>query len=138
MSDREIKRFRRIIYDKFDGRCAYCGQEIEIKDMQIDHIIPKKNFLMHIKNKWKIPEFLSRLTENNINHKDNLFPSCRVCNHWKDTFDIEAFRNEIECQVERLNKFYPNYRRACRYGLIKEVPNDVIFWFEKHDMNENR
>ena len=97
MSDREVKRFRRKIYDKFGGNCAYCGCEIEIKDMQIDHIIPKKSFLTRVKNKRNVPDFLYHLTEIDMNHEDNLFPSCRVCNHWKDTYDIESFRKEIEC-----------------------------------------
>ena len=29
------------VYNKFDGRCAYCGQKIEYKDMQVDHIFAK-------------------------------------------------------------------------------------------------
>ena len=33
-------RVRRLVYNKFDGRCAYCGQPIEFKDMQVDHIKP--------------------------------------------------------------------------------------------------
>lgn len=38
------KKTRIKVYDKFFrnyiGRCAYCGCEIEYKDMQVDHVIP--------------------------------------------------------------------------------------------------
>lgn len=34
------KKQRLEVYNKFGGRCAYCGHKIEYKDMQIDHIKP--------------------------------------------------------------------------------------------------
>lgn len=34
------KELREQIYHKYDGRCAYCGREIEYKDMQVDHLEP--------------------------------------------------------------------------------------------------
>lgn len=34
------KDIRKQIYDKYQGHCAYCGCELEYKDMQIDHITP--------------------------------------------------------------------------------------------------
>ena len=35
------KKTREIVYNKYNGHCAYCGCEIEMKDMQVDHIVPK-------------------------------------------------------------------------------------------------
>lgn len=34
------KRLRELVYQKFDGHCAYCGKKIELKDMQVDHFVP--------------------------------------------------------------------------------------------------
>ena len=34
------KSLRLKVYDKYRGHCAYCGKEIVMKDMQVDHIIP--------------------------------------------------------------------------------------------------
>ncbi len=31
-----MKIDRKSVYEKFDGRCAYCGREITIKQMQVD------------------------------------------------------------------------------------------------------
>ena len=35
------------IYNKYGGHCAYCGREIEYKQMQVDHHFPQrmKHFL---------------------------------------------------------------------------------------------
>ena len=32
------KKVREQIYEKYYGHCAYCGCEIEYKEMQVDHI----------------------------------------------------------------------------------------------------
>jgi hypothetical protein len=85
---------------------------------------------MHVQNKWRVPEFLNHLTDKDLNHSDNLMPSCRICNNWKATHSLETFRNEIAEQLIRLHKYSPNYRLAQRYGLIKEVPKKIIFYFE--------
>lgn len=31
------KNTRRFVYDKYGGRCAYCGSKIAFEDMQVDH-----------------------------------------------------------------------------------------------------
>lgn len=32
------KQIRQKVYEKHNGHCAYCGCELEYKDMQVDHI----------------------------------------------------------------------------------------------------
>lgn len=122
---------RKDVYNKYNGRCGYCGSEINIKDMQVDHIIPKRNYLSHIKSKFNIPPFLSHLTEHDMDHIDNLMPSCRVCNNWKKTFHLELFRSEIKEQIKRLHDYSANYRLAKKYGLVEETNKDIIFYFEE-------
>ena len=34
------KKTREAVYAKYDGHCAYCGRDIDIKDMQVDHFLP--------------------------------------------------------------------------------------------------
>ena len=34
------KSVRKQVYAKYNGHCAYCGCELEYKDMQVDHVIP--------------------------------------------------------------------------------------------------
>ncbi len=40
----KAKRFQ--VYNKYGGRCAYCGKKIEYKDMQVDHIDPQRLYLV--------------------------------------------------------------------------------------------
>lgn len=125
------KEIREKVHLKYGYKCGYCGIEIKYNEMQVDHIIPQNEFITHIKNQWRIPEFLKHLTESDVNHYDNLMPTCRVCNNWKGVFTIDAFRQEVFEQVKRLNDYSTNYRMAKKYNLVVETVKPIIFYFEK-------
>lgn len=133
------KKIRKQVYNKFNGRCGYCGWGMPIEEMQIDHIIPKANFIEVIKykhielkpNQWKIPESLNHLRFEDCNHIDNLMPTCGTCNNFKSSKSLEEFRNEIKMQVERARRNSSQFRRAERYGLIVEIKKPIQFYFEK-------
>ena len=124
------KQQRIEIHSKFNGKCAYCGAEIQLKDMQVDHIIAQRNFIADIQNKFRIPNFLNHLTPLDVNNIDNLHPACRICNKWKSDFDLEFFRRELSEQVNRLNSYSTNYRIAKKYGQIQETVAPIRFFFE--------
>jgi len=129
---------RLAIYNKFERHCAYCGEKITYEEMQVDHVIPKRNFVHSIRNDKngqeakfiKVPTFLKHLNEDDVNHNDNLFPACRSCNNRKSTLSLESFRSEIAKQIDRLNKYSTAYRLAKRYNLLKEQIKPIIFYFE--------
>lgn len=102
---------RATIYNLYGGHCAYCGQEITIDQMQVDHI-----------------KAFSLGGEDSI---DNLLPACRSCNHYKHSLSLEAFREQIERLPEVLNQNSVSYRIAVRYGLIEPKEKDVVFYCEK-------
>lgn len=130
---------RNEVYKKCKGHCAYCGDKIKIEDMQVDHIIPKSNFNQTVKNQImhpnidlkQIPNFLRHLTVEDLNHIDNLNPSCRLCNNAKDSFHLKLFRVELEVQIYRARLYSRNYRFALKYNQVKETPKPIIFYFEK-------
>lgn len=124
-----MKPDRKKVYDKFGGKCAYCGCELNGK-FQVDHVIPQSLFTFFIGNKHKVPTFLSHLTLGQVNHIDNLFPACCSCNNYKDAYDIERFRAEIGLFRERLNKLSTHYKFSIRYGLIQEIEKPIVFYFE--------
>lgn len=128
-----MKPNRQAVHAKYKGHCAYCGDEISIKDMQVDHVICQRNYELNLKNKHKIPYWLKHLTLSDLNHIDNLMPACRSCNKFKDIFSLETFREEIEQQINRLREHKPTFRLAERYRLIKCQPQRVIFYFEMCD-----
>lgn len=116
-----MKIDRQKIFDKYHGRCAYCGHALgSIKEMQVDHIIAQR----HMEGPRPTA------TYEQVHCEDNLMPSCRSCNKHKDTFSIEQFRQEIACQPHRLRKYRPTFRIAERYGLIVHQDKQVVFYFE--------
>ena len=115
---------REEVYNKCDGHCAYCGNEITIKQMQIDHIEPL--FRNHTDRQL---EHYKR--ERGTNEIDNLLPSCGRCNRWKSTFTLEQFRKVVKTSIDRLERDTPNFRLARDYGLLEVKQNPVVFYFER-------
>ena len=71
---------RKEVYDKYNGKCAYCGCDITLKEMQIDHLVPLyRNDSDEQLNRGKI----------RTNDMSNLMPSCLSCNHYKSTFTLD-------------------------------------------------
>lgn len=113
------KDLRKRIYNKFAGRCAYCGQPIEFKRMQVDHVEPqyKKVDPMHFGVEIDIDAF------------ENLMPSCSRCNHYKRAYNLETFRWLMNTLHERLEKQYL-FKVAADYGMIQVYPFRKKFFFE--------
>lgn len=117
------KSVRIQVYNKCNGRCAYCGKELNGK-FQVDHIKPTFRG-------WTDEEMARhKIGERGTDDIDNLLPACARCNKWKATWSIEQFRNEISLQIQRLNAFSSNYRMALDFGLIQENKTEVKFYFE--------
>ncbi len=105
------KAERQQIYDKCNGHCAYCGCEITLGQMQVDHVVPIYN--------GGADEF------------NNMLPACRPCNHRKGAESLEQFRTSIEKSVDVLNRDGgATYRNAVRFGMIIPNPHHVEFYFE--------
>lgn len=113
------KKIREEVYNKCNGHCGYCGCELDIKDMQVDHI--ESVYLAELKGK-----------EVNDN-KDNYMPSCRMCNYYKSTSTIEQFREKLTTMLMRNVRLPFDYRLALKYGLVKEDVKPVEFYFEKEE-----
>lgn len=117
------KETRKKIYDKYNGHCAYCGCELEYKDMQVDHIIPKE--LMAREG------YVGGYPENEIECMDNYNPSCRQCNFYKSTKSLEKFRHDLEETIwHNLDKMF-NYRLLKKYNQIEEHKGSIKFYFEQ-------
>jgi hypothetical protein len=112
---------RKKVYDKYHGHCAYCGCELELKDMQVDHLVPKAR-------KHFIGTYETNIS--NINDIANLMPSCRKCNHYKRAESINEFRNKMATLIHRLRKEYLN-ELAEKYGIYQYHEWDGKFFFEK-------
>lgn len=68
------KRIRQQLYEKYNHRCAYCGCNLEYKDMQVDHV----------KSVYVYNDIGHDMTESEMYDISNLLPACRQCNFYKD------------------------------------------------------
>ena len=126
------KQERELIYNKYNGHCAYCGYELQ-KGWHVDELKPVQRNFKWNKDKTKYVhdgtyEHPERL---NIN---NQMPSCPSCNINKHSMPIERFREFIAGFIKSLNRDSTQYKIAKRYGLIKETGNPVVFFFERNNM----
>lgn len=104
------KELRQEVYNKYNGHCAYCGKEIEYKDMQVDHILAQRM--------------------GGTDDIDNLNPSCRRCNHYKRAHTLELYRKLLITLHERVRKQYLD-KVAEDYGIITVLPWDGKFYYER-------
>lgn len=111
------KKIRQIVYDKCNGHCAYCGCELTMKDMQIDHAYSQYHAKYH--------------NEEINNDIDNLMPSCRQCNFYKHESNIEGFRNKLNTILQYSCKKDFVVRLAIKYGFLNVGNWDGRFYFEK-------
>jgi 5-methylcytosine-specific restriction endonuclease McrA len=122
------KERRQIIFNKYNGRCAYCGCELE-KGWHVDELYPvKRNFTWN-KDKTKyIQDGTCKHPERfNI---DNQMPACASCNINKHSMSLEDFRLLIQGFIKHLNVLNTQYKIAKRYGLVKEDIHPIEFYFE--------
>ena len=66
-----------------------------------------------------------------INDITYYLPACRSCNHYKSTLDVEGYRKYLQDIHKRLMRDSIPYQVAERFGIVKHISNDILFYFEK-------
>lgn len=149
------KKDREIVFNKFGGRCAYCGCELK-KGWHVDEILPVRRKTKKVKGYWHLPngevvpnnsftedEMVSKGIrwkeerwvadgyENPENmHIDNQYPACAKCNINKHSMSVDGFRESIVGYLNSLNLRMVQYQMVKKYGLIQETGIEVKFYFE--------
>jgi 5-methylcytosine-specific restriction endonuclease McrA len=116
---------REVVYNKFKGKCAYCGNPLLYKNMDVDHIVPKHRGSTH-------SEIRAYGLEKGTNDIENLNPSCKSCNSSKSTFTVSNWKKQLELKHDRLLRDNASYRILNRFGAIK-YNNNITFHFEIHN-----
>ena len=123
------KDVRKRVEQKFGGHCAYCGCKPD--KLQIDHLVPVydagTNRFDGITRTWKVTA-----EEDFINSEENLMPSCRQCNNYKNVLSLEYFRLELQKQVERAMKMSVNCRLAVKFNQMILNEHPIVFFFETY------
>jgi 5-methylcytosine-specific restriction endonuclease McrA len=125
------KADRQKVFDKYGGRCAYCGCEL-LKGWHVDEQEPvRRNWKTEydpIKQKY-VRRIIGAVNPENFNI-DNQFPACASCNINKHSDTLEQFRKNIAAYMKHLNEVSTQYKLAKRYGLVQETGIEVKFYFE--------
>lgn len=110
------KIIRQQVYEKYNGHCAYCGCELDIKGMQVDHL-----------DSVYRAEYEGREVDNSI---DNFMPACRQCNYYKGASTIDEFRRKI-LRLERTALISFPVMLAQKYEIVQVKEWDMKFYFER-------
>jgi len=119
---------RELVYGKYGGRCAYCGCELTLKEMQVDHAnitIGSAYYGTHTEPARQA------MADGTIDDIDNLMPSCRQCNFYKGMHDIEGFRKSLKDVLSATCRKSFQVRLAMKYDILTFTPWDGKFYFEK-------
>ncbi|MBK5202149.1 MAG: hypothetical protein JJE45_00305 [Prolixibacteraceae bacterium] len=147
---------RKIIFDKFNGHCAYCGCELQ-KGWHVDELMPCKRKYKYIASHWINLETGENTTSNRAVVRnpekwkyvvsaylpdgceyperlviENQMPACASCNINKHSMSLEDFRQLIQGFMKHLNELNTQYKIAKRYGLVKENIKPIVFYFENN------
>ncbi len=132
-----MKAIRKIVYEKFGGKCAYCGCDLDDK-WQVDHAVSKQYWF-----------FIDPKNMKAVNNIENLYPACQVWKHYKRALCLDAsiystgFRNYMSKFHIRLAKLPKKTKRektlktiaymnaiADKYGITPDKPFSGLFYFE--------
>ena len=142
-----MKTKREKIRQKYGCKCGYCGCDIDLKTMQIDHIIPKSDYMWvqsdEVKNKIGFPLY-------SPNDYINFMPTCKICNHYKRDLPIDPYREDRVGFRQYMLKFHIRLGKlpkktqvagterrkeymqeiADRYNITPTQPFNGLFYFE--------
>ena len=124
------KKQRELIFNKYGGKCAYCGCEL-MRGWHIDELKPiRRNKKWDRKKRAWIYDGTCRHPDRL--HIDNQMPACASCNINKHSMSLEEFRRLVGGFLTSLNRDSTQYKIAKRYGFIEEVVKPVVFYFESY------
>jgi 5-methylcytosine-specific restriction endonuclease McrA len=136
------KQERQQVFEKCNGRCAYCGCELQ-KGWHVDHNEPVRRGERYVydvdgkRTRKQDGEYLMEYYEIHPerNNVENYMPACPSCNINKHSDTIEEFRNNIQGYLNSLNLRMVQYKMVKKYGLVEETNKPVVFYFETLNNN---
>jgi 5-methylcytosine-specific restriction endonuclease McrA len=127
---RLTKAEREQVRQMFDGRCAYCGELLSDR-WHADHFAPVRRDVKIVETNRGYRWRSGPPTRPELDVIDNFMPSCAPCNIDKHAMDLEEWRKKLSRTLDVLNRNYPTYRHARRFGLVAETSAPIVFYFER-------
>lgn len=97
---------RQRIYQMLNGKCFYCGCDLDRANFHLDH-------------------FIAKSTNGGGFEKENMVPSCPECNLCKSNLTLEEFREKLSSEI--LDTFQG--KMISKYYKVR--PKRIKFYFEK-------
>ena len=120
----EIAKERDIVFNRYGGKCAFCGTELD-KGWHISPLIPTELVVTNDGSLEKIN-----------NEIENKIPSCKACDssriqlsYGAKTMTVEQFKKSLLHSFEFIQG-NADYKKAIRFGLITETQQPIVFYFE--------
>lgn len=129
------KKQRETLKQKYDGKCAYCGEELGSK-WHADHIEAVKRDIVHVGGGvLRTTNEMLRPENDNI---ENMNPACIPCNTNKSSMSLESWRKSLAHYRDvQLLRDSNHARHLHRFGLLEIKQNPIVFYFEKAAQNDN-
>lgn len=122
------KKQKAALREKYDGRCAYCGEVLT--KMHADHLLPVIRITTDAWGK-PLPAADCKLIKPERNVVANMMPSCAPCNLNKGGYTLDGWRDLLSRSAEIVAREKSIFRAAVRLGLIEVKEQPVIFYFER-------
>lgn len=107
---------REQVLAKTGGHCAYCGCELTLNAMQVDHVEPMRRG--------------DKGDKSHLDVIENKLPSCRSCNYYKSTLTLDQFRERMDVMIGNLER-NSTVKVLLRYGKVQFTRGPVTFYFER-------
>lgn len=115
------REFRHSVLNKYDSKCAYCGCELSINSLRLDHIIPVK------RGEFKATKNSELLNDFN--------PCCNSCNSSKGALSIKDWKKIIISRLDNLVDSNYNLRLLVVLDIIRMTDTRILFYYEKLNQN---
>lgn len=128
---RNTKSQRAALKAKYDGRCAYCGCELD--KMQADHLLPCIRVKYESDGYTRLAAPYMVKPERNV--VSNMMPACPGCNKHKGGYLLEGWRDILQRSAAILRRDNSTFRAGERMGIIAVDEQPITFYFERlsHD-----
>jgi len=113
-------RFKNIVFNKYNGVCAYCGIELD-DSFSIDHIDATVRPSLNLSNYTYCLRYFN--------------PCCITCNSSKSSKTLDEWRSDLENKHSICYKQSSHYRILIKFNRIIEVKEPIKFHFEKINNN---
>lgn len=122
---------RNALYKTYNGKCIYCGTDIQQRHMQVDHILPTNRPEIHDPD---MIQYIKELEENNFipDSIENYLPSCSACNRNKSNsiFTVASIRYYHEFARKHLDRVLQIIEQSKNHEESFYEPIDQSIWKE--------